>query len=243
MRIDLNADLGEGAGDDAAMLEVVTSANIACGGHAGDEETMRSVCAAAHGRGVRIGAHPSFPDRDRFGREDMDLSLTELRMHITTQLRQLQAAARSVGATVSYLKPHGALYHRVSWNKAQARVLVDVAVAHRLAVMGLPGSALLSCAQAAQIPTIAEAFADRAYLPDGGLVPRSQPGAVLDDQDQIADRMLAWIRSGMIAAIDGAAIALDADSVCVHGDTPDAVSIAQRLRATLTQAGVQVIAP
>ncbi|MFV0252230.1 MAG: LamB/YcsF family protein [Beutenbergiaceae bacterium] len=240
MHIDLNADLGEGIGDDAAMLAVVTSANVACGGHAGDAESMRVVCRAAVANDVRIGAHLSYPDRDRFGRTEMDIEPAALSAALAVQLRELQDAARVAGGVVSYIKPHGALYHRVSWDHGHANAVVNLAAQYRLTVMGLPGSLVLELADAAGLPTLREAFADRAYASDGSLVPRGEDGAVLHDCLAIADRMVSLVRSGTVRAIDGRNVSVSADSICVHSDTPDAVTIARVLRAELTAAGVQI---
>ena len=243
MRIDLNADLGEGMGDDAAMLDVVSSANVACGGHAGDAASMRAVCALAVERGVRIGAHVSYPDTAGFGRVEMDLDGDALLERLQAQLAGLTTAARGAGGRVTYVKPHGALYHRVARDPEHAEAVVTLARQAGLAVVGLPGSLGLELAAAAGLTTVPEAFADRAYLPTGGLVPRTQPGAVLEDADRIADRMVSLVRDGTVIANDGGPVAVAARTICVHSDTPGAVAIAIAVRRALTAAGVEIVAP
>ncbi|GAB2618215.1 5-oxoprolinase subunit PxpA [Pseudactinotalea suaedae] len=242
MQIDLNADLGEGMGDDAAMLDVVTSANVACGGHAGDAASMRAVCRAAVARGARIGAHLSYPDVVGFGRVAMDLPTEVLMASLRDQLDQLTTAALAEGGRVTFVKPHGALYHRVAGDPEVADLVVSVARPAGLAVVGLPGSVVLRRAAAAGLVTIPEAFADRGYLPDGGLVPRDQPGAVLRYPELVASRMVGLVRDGAVAAVDGTMVAVTARSICVHSDTPGAVAIARAVRAGLVAAGVQIAA-
>jgi UPF0271 protein len=232
-RIDLNSDLGESfgrweLGDDLRMLDIVTSANIACGFHAGDAATMRRTVRAAVERGVVVG------------RRAMDVPSDELRADVVYQLGALQAIAAAEGGRVAYVKPHGALYNTAAVDERVAR---DVAVAvadvdATLTMLGLPGSAALDAAREAGLPTAAEAFADRAYSPDGTLVPRREPGAVLHDADVVAARMLRLVTDGVVEAVDGRDVRLAADSVCVHGDTPGAVAMAARVREALAGAGV-----
>lgn len=241
--VDLNADLGEGVGDDVAMLDLVSSANVACGGHAGDGSSMRAVCRAAVERGVRVGAHVSYPDVAGFGRTAMDVTGPELLDMLRTQLADLTTAAGDVGAEVTFVKPHGALYHRVAVDPEQARAVVRLAAEACLAVVGLPGGVVLELAERAGLPVVPEAFADRGYLADGSLVPRESPGAVLHDAEVVAARMVALVRTGRVNADDGTEVAVAARSICVHGDTPGAVAIARRLRAALTAAGVEIAAP
>ena len=223
--IDLNADLGEGVTDDAGLLEVVTSANVACGYHAGDAATMRAVCEGAARRGVRIGAQVSYDDREGFGRRDMDVAPELLTKQVLDQIGALAAFGEVV-----YVKPHGALYNRVVHDEIQARAVVAAVKAWRapLPLMGLPGSRVLAFAREAGLPTIEEGFADRAYTPEGRLVPRSQPGAVIHDPDEAARRAVALAQSGRVR------------SLCVHGDTPGAVTMARRVRAALEAAGLTV---
>ena len=215
MAIDLNADLGEGNGDDDALLEVVTSASVACGFHAGDADTMRRTCEAATERGVRIGAHVSYHDREGFGRRALDVPLDRLEAQVRAQVEALAAFG-----TVVYVKAHGALYHRAAVDRAVAEVIV--VAAGELPVVGPPGSALL---EVAGPQGIAEGFADRAYAADGSLVDRSRPGALLSGE----------------AALDQArAMAASIDTLCVHGDTPGAVELARAVRRTLEAAGLEV---
>ena len=231
--VDLNADLGEGLGpwtltDDDALLDVVTSANVACGFHAGDALTMRRTCAAAAARGVAIGAHVAYRDLVGFGRRAMDVGPEELAADVLVQVGALRACARAAGADVRYVKAHGALYTRAADDEGQASALAaGVRTAgDELALLCLPGSAMEAAARAAGLQTIAEAFADRATTPDGRLVPRGDPGAVLVDADAVVARALA------LAARD------DVASICLHGDTPGAVGHARRVRAALEAAGV-----
>lgn len=242
MRIDLNADLGEGMGDDDAMLDVVSSANIACGGHAGDAPSMRLACEQAVERSVRIGAHVSYPDRAGFGRVAMHLSPDDLLASLAEQLDQLTTAAVAAGGLVTFVKPHGALYHRVAADPEVAELVVRISRSAGLAVVGLPGGTVLDQARQAGLVAVPEAFADRGYLPSGALVPRGQPGAILDDPQQVAQRMVGLVRHGTVATADGTPVAVTARSICVHSDTPGAVAIARTVRAGLIGAGVQIVA-
>ncbi|MEV6261461.1 5-oxoprolinase subunit PxpA [Streptomyces sp. NPDC051784] len=245
--MDLNADLGEGFGrwtltDDDALLACVTSANVACGFHAGDASTMRRVCDVAASRDVRIGAQVSYRDLAGFGRRSMDVPAAELTAEIAYQIGALRVFAESSGSVVSYVKPHGALYNRVVKDDDQAAaVIAGVLLAGgRPAVLGLPGSRLLAHAEAAGLPAVEEAFADRAYTPQGTLVPRSEPGAVVHDADEVVRRSVGMAVDGAVDAIDGRRIAVTARSLCVHGDTPGASAIARRVRSALEEAGVHV---
>jgi UPF0271 protein len=246
--IDLNADLGEGfgvwdLGDDDAMLGVVTSANIACGFHAGDPTRLRRTCQAAADNGVVIGAQVSYRDLAGFGRRFIDVEAADLTADVIYQIGALQALAHAAGSVVSYIKPHGALYNSIVQHRAQARAVAEAvhAVDPGLPVLGLPGSAFLDEAGQLGLRTVAEAFADRAYLPDGALVSRREPGAVLHDPTAIADRVAAMVQTGHLTAVDGTSISVRAQSVCVHGDSPGAVQIARAVRERLTAAGVQLI--
>lgn len=247
--LDLNADLGEGFGrweltDDEAMLSVVTSANVACGFHAGDPSIMRRVCDLAARRGVRIGAQVSYRDLAGFGRRAMDVPADELADEIAYQIGALDVFARAAGATVAYVKPHGALYNRVVSDEQQAAAVVaGVRLAGAgLPVLGLPGSALLREAGRVGLGVVPEAFADRSYTAAGTLVPRGTPGAVLTDPDQVATRAVAFACEGRTTALDGSAVSVRARSLCLHGDTPGAVELAKRVRAALEGAGVHVAA-
>lgn len=243
--VDLNADLGEGLGvwrlgDDDALLQVVTSANVACGGHAGDPTTMRRVCTGAASGGVRVGAQFSYRDLAGFGRRFIDVPPVELADDLLYQLAALDGIARASGTRVSYVKPHGALYNATVHHEGQAQAVVDAVLAfdRRLPVLGLPGSALLRAAEAAGLRPVAEGFADRGYTPDGTLVPRSEPGALVQDPALVAERAVRMAGDGVVEAIDGTRLLLPVESVCLHGDTPGAVEIALVVRAALTGAGL-----
>jgi UPF0271 protein len=243
--LDLNSDLGEGLGiwtlgDDEAMLGIVTSANIACGFHAGDPTIMRRVCAEAVRRGVAIGAQVGYHDLLGFGRRRIDADPVELANDVIYQIGALDGFARAAGDRVRYVKPHGALYNTIVTDAEQAAAVVEaVSVYDRtLPVLGLPGSEWLRQAAAAGLTVVAEAFADRAYTPEGHLVSRRRPGAVLHDPDVIAARCVELARTRTIADIDGNRVDVPARSLCIHGDTPGAVEIARRVRAALLDAGV-----
>jgi UPF0271 protein len=240
--IDLNADLGEEVGDDEAMLAIVTSANVACGFHAGSPTVLARTCAQAHRRGVAIGAQVSYPDREGFGRRYMAMDPEDLRADIVYQIGALTALASATGTRVRYVKPHGALYNTIVADEEQAAAVVEAvrSVDPGLPVMGLPGSLVLAMARDAGLPVITEAFADRGYRPDGTLVPRSEPGALLTDSDDIARRVVELVTTGRLTAVDGSTIAVDAESVCLHGDTPGAVEHARATRAALLSAGVSL---
>ncbi|MGY1845773.1 MULTISPECIES: LamB/YcsF family protein [unclassified Blastococcus] len=246
-RIDLNADLGEGfgvwrLGDDDALLEVVSSANVACGFHAGDPVTMRRVCGAAVAGGVAIGAQVSYRDLAGFGRRFVDVAADELAADVLYQLAALDGVARTAGGRVSYVKPHGALYNAVVHHAAQARAVVEAVAAYDagLTVLGLPGSALLRTAAAAGLPTVAEGFADRGYAPDGSLVPRGSVGALVHEPEVVAERAVRMAAEGSVVAVDGSVVPVEVGSVCVHGDTPGAVELARSVRAALEAAGLAV---
>lgn len=243
-RIDLNADLGEGCGDDAALLTSVTSANVACGFHAGGPTVMAETVAAAVANGVVVGAHVSYPDREGFGRREMTVSAKQLRADVLYQLGALDALARAAGTRVRYVKPHGALYHRVAADEATARALLAAVRDYDpgLLLLTLPGSVATRCAAAAGVAAVGEAFADRGYTPDGRLVPREQPGALLTDPEEVARRGVRLATEGVVRAVDGSNVQVAAGSLCLHGDTPGAVELARRVRDALTAAGVTVTA-
>jgi len=245
--IDLNSDLGEGfgiwtLGDDDALLGVVTSANVACGFHAGDPSTMRRVCATAAACGVAVGAHVGYRDLAGFGRRSIDVDPGELADEVVYQLAALDGFCRLAGTRVRYVKPHGALYNRTVDDADQAGAVVEAVRAYDpdLPVLGLPGSELLATAEAAGMWAVPEAFADRGYAPDGTLVPRSQPDAIVTDPDRVAARAVAMAVDGTVTAVDGSTVAVDARSLCLHGDTPGAAVLARRVRAALVDAGVVV---
>jgi UPF0271 protein len=245
-RIDLNADLGEGfgvwrLGDDDALLEVVSSANVACGFHAGDPSIMRQVSRGAAARGVAVGAQVSYRDLAGFGRRFVDVDPAELIDDLLYQLAALDGIARASGTRVSYLKPHGALYNAALTHVGHARAIVDAVIAfdRRLPVLGLPGSALLREAEASGLRPVAEGFADRGYTPEGALVPRSQPGALVTDPGVVVERALQ-MAEGVVVAVDGTRLLMPVESVCVHGDTPGAVGLARSVRTALEAADVTV---
>lgn len=245
--IDLNSDLGEGygawrMGDDKAMLAIVSSANVACGFHAGDPTGILGTVKAAAERGVSIGAHVSYPDRVGFGRRDMDVASTDLTADIIYQIGALQGIAAAAGTRVRYVKPHGALYNRIASDAKQGAAVIDAinAVDKSLVLMGLANAPILEQAREAGIGVVAEAFADRAYTPSGHLVSRREPGAVLHDVDLIARRMLRLAGEGTVEAVDGSIIRISAQSICVHGDSPGAVAIARAVRAALEAHGVAI---
>lgn len=247
--IDLNSDLGESfgpwkMGDDEAVLEVVTSANVACGFHAGDPAGILRTLRAAATRGVAIGAHVGYRDLVGFGRRNMDPTSDELVSDVIYQIGALKGLARAAGTRVSYVKPHGALYNTIAIDARQAADVITAiqAVDPQLVLMALAGSPLVEQAQAAGLRVVAEAFADRAYTAQGHLVSRREPGAVLRDPEQVASRMVKLVRDGVITAIDGTSTRIDAQSICIHGDSPGAVEIARRVRLRLQEAGLAVAA-
>jgi UPF0271 protein len=226
MRIDLNADLGEGVTDDEGLLAVVTSANLACGFHAGDEETMRQVCTSAAERGVVVGAQVSYRDREHFGRRHLDVAADVLEAWVAEQVEVLAAIARECGTGVRYLKPHGALYNRVVDDEEQAAAVLRGSGS--LPVLGLPSSAILRLAEAAGRRGVREGFPDRGYTGEGRLVPRDQPGALVEGVAAIAGNAVEMARAGEV------------QSLCVHGDSPGAVEAAVAVRAALTDAGFEL---
>ena len=240
LSVDLNADLAEGfgiweLGDDDAMLDIVTSANLACGFHAGNPVGLARTCRAATARGVRIGAQVGYFDLAGFGRRRIEVAPAELTADVIYQIGALQALARAAGTTLGYVKPHGALYNTVVTDVDQARAVAEAVYAADpdLPVLGLAGSVFFSEARRLGLRTVAEAFADRAYQPDGQLVPRSDAGAVILDPAQIAERVLTMVKTESVTAVDGSVIAIEVESVCVHGDSPGAVDIAVAVRDRL----------
>ena len=243
--MDLNADMGEGfgswsMGDDSALLDVVTSANVACGFHAGDPSIMRRVTAEAVERGVAIGAHVGYADKPGFGRRFLDIEPAALRDEVVYQIGALDAFARIAGDRVRYVKPHGALYNTIGHHVEQATAVVAAVAEYdkTLPVLGLPGSVWLRLAEEAGLTAVHEAFADRAYTPEGTLVSRREAGSVLHDADEIAARCTAMATGQPIRDSSGGSLLVDPTSICVHGDTPGAVDIARRVRGALGGAGV-----
>jgi UPF0271 protein len=246
--IDLNADLGEGFGrwaltDDDALLTVVTSANVACGFHAGDPSTMRRVCESAVAVGVRIGAQVSYRDLAGFGRRAMDVPPEELADEITYQIGALDGFARAAGDRVRYVKPHGALYNRAVHDGVQAAAVVEGVrrLDPTLPILGLPGSLLLQLTVEAGLMAVPEAFADRAYTAEATLVSRREAGAVLEDGDTVVQQALRIVRDHEAEATSGEVVTVEARSLCLHGDTPGAVNLAARVRQALIEAGVQIL--
>ena len=245
--VDLNSDLGEGFGRwtlgvDDALLDVVTSANVACGFHAGDASIMRRICDRAAENGVAIGAHVGYRDLAGFGRRFIEVEPEILTQEVIYQIGALDAFARVAGSRVRYVKPHGALYNAIVRHEEQAASVVQALVDYdrSLPVMGLAGSAWLRLAEEAGLTVVGEAFADRAYTPDGSLVSRLLPGAVLQDVEEIASRCVAIAKGEPITDADGGPLTLAADSICVHGDTPGAVDIARKVKDALAAAGVSL---
>ncbi len=242
--VDLNADLGEGAGHDEELLTLVSSANIACGRHAGGGEMMRASILAAKERGVAVGAHPSFDDRENFGRREIKLPADELLALVFAQVREFQDVARSLGVEPRHVKPHGALYNMAARDEETADAIVRAVgeVDSKLILFAPGGSALARLAEGMDVQVAHEVFADRNYLANGALVPRDRPEALLHDPEAAANRVFGMLRDGKVRAIDGSAVPVEVDTICVHGDTPGAVEFAQQLRLALHQMGV-VVAP
>jgi 5-oxoprolinase (ATP-hydrolysing) subunit A len=245
--VDLNADLGEGFGPyhlgaGAALMPLLTSANIACGFHAGDAMTMREAVAAAAKHGVVIGAHPGYPDLQGFGRRDLSATPAEITAYVIYQIGALDAVCRAGGVRLRYVKAHGALYNRAATDRVVADAIAEAIrlVDPSLMMLGLAGSQLIAAGDAAGLGTAAEAFADRAYARDGTLVPRSVAGAVIHDTEAVVARALRMVTTGSVTAIDGTDVAIRADSLCVHGDTPGAVALVRALRTHLDHHGVRV---
>ena len=243
--MDLNSDLGEGyghwaLGDDAALLEVVTSANVACGFHAGDPATIDRTVRTATEHGVAIGAQVSYPDLVGFGRREIDVAPDDLTADVLYQIGALEAFARAAASRVRYVKPHGALYNRIARDPVQAAAVVDAIRRYdpALPLLTLPGSAAMRAAEDAGIPAVAEGFADRTYTAEGRLVSRREPGAVLHDPGQVATRAVVMATEGRVETVDGGQVTVEVRSLCVHGDTPGAVELAKAVRAALDEAGV-----
>jgi len=243
--MDLNADLGEGfgiwrLGDDEALLDLITSANVACGFHAGDASTMRRICAAATERGVTIGAQVGYRDLAGFGRRRIEYAFDELRDEVVYQIGALDAFCRLAGTSVRYVKPHGALYNTAARDESQAAAVVAAVAGYDpgLPVLCPPGSVLAQLATGAGLRAVAEGFADRGYQANGALVPRTAPGALITDPDQAAERAVRMAVEQRVVAVDGTHVPAPVESICLHGDTPGAVTAASRVRAALSRAGV-----
>ena len=247
MRIDLNSDLGESfgpwpMGQDAALMDSISSANVACGFHAGDPGAMRQTIALARDKGVAIGAHPGFPDLVGFGRREIKATPAEVEDFVLYQVSALAGMARAQGVTLQHVKAHGALYNMACKDRALAGAIARAVAAfdRTLILFGLPNSELLRAGAAAGLPVAAEVFADRAYDPDGSLTARSKPGSVIHDAQQVVDRAVRMVRERNVVAVDGSTISLQADTICLHGDTPGAADLARAVRAGLEKAGIEV---
>ena len=245
--MDLNADLGERPGaeaEDEALMRWITSANIACGGHAGDDQTMAIAVRAALVHGVRVGAHPGYPDRENFGRRVLPMTEFEIAETVERQVRALAEVAASFGAEVAQVKPHGALYNLAARDATVARAIAAGVAGWRrdVILVGLAGSAMMGAFREAGFRVAAEAFADRRYEADGSLRSRALPGAVIEEPEAAAEQALAVALAGRVRAVDGSAVEVAADTLCVHGDTPGALAIAAAVRERLERAGVRVSA-
>ncbi len=242
MNIDLNCDLGEGAGHDDRLMPLITSANIACGGHAGDVDSMRAAVLLAMRHGVAIGAHPGFPDRANLGRREEAVDLEEAAAIVDAQIRALQAIAAACGAKVCHVKLHGALYNQAARDAALAEAIANAVwlVDRSLLLHGLAGSQLLVAGRARGLRVASEVFADRTYQRDGSLTPRTQNDALVTDESAAVRQVLMMVGKGSVRATDGTEIAIAADTVCIHGDGPHPVEFARRLRAAFGAAGIEV---
>jgi len=242
MQIDLNADLGEGCGSDEALLALISSANVACGWHAGDASTMLQTVQWALAKGVAIGAHPSYPDRENFGRTEMQRDPRDIYADVLYQIGALAAIVKAQGGRLAHVKAHGALYNQAARNRAQAQAIVDAVrdFDPQLVFFGLARSVMIEVAREAGLTVKEEVFADRGYNSDGSLVRRGTPGALLDDDEAVLAQTLSMVREHKVRAIDGQWIPIQADTVCLHGDGPHALAFAQRIRDRLREEGIAV---
>ena len=242
MQIDLNVDLGEGCDNDEALIGLVSSANIACGWHAGDAGTMRQCVRWALERGVAIGAHPSFPDRANFGRSEMHLPPEEIVAGVLYQVGALAAIAKAEGAALTHVKPHGALYNQAAKDPVLADAICEAVRRFdpSLRFFGLAGSGMIGAAERAGLVPVEEVFADRGYQPDGSLVPRSKPGALIDDEDESLAQAMSLVRDHRVRAVDGSLVEVNAQTVCLHGDGAHALAFARRIRDRLTGEGIAI---
>ena len=242
LTVDLNADVGEGIGQDRYLIPFLTSANIACGVHAGNDETMHATVVLARQHGVAVGAHPSYPDREGFGRRAMVMSASELADCVSSQLYTLSRIAAGEAVRLRHVKPHGALYNTAVHDEAVADAIARAVAAFdsSLVLMGLAGSALLSAGARAGLRTASEVFADRGYRANGTLVPREEAGSVIHDADAVVLRAVEMVRDGAVVAVDGTRVPVAAETICLHGDTPGAALMASRIRQGLIEAGVEL---
>jgi UPF0271 protein len=245
LRVDLNCDLGEGGAHDAVLMPLITSANIACGGHAGDEATMRATIRLAREHGVAIGAHPGLADRANFGRVEQPLTPAEARALVLAQTERLQRLAEELGGMVTHVKPHGALYNMAARDAALAQAVAGAVYEadSRLTLVGLAGSRLTEAGQAAGLRVLHEVFADRTYQADGSLTPRSRADALITDGELVVGQVLRMVREGRVRATDGSEVEIRADTICLHGDGPNPVLFARELRRELESAGVEIRRP
>ena len=247
MRVDVNADVGEGpaaasTGEDAALMPHLTSANVACGFHAGSPDTMRATVILARGHGVAVGAHPGFPDPEGFGRRELQFSPADVEDFVAYQVGALAAIAAAEGVRLQHVKPHGALFNMAVRDAALADAIARAAatIDRGLILFGLPGSEIVAAGARAGLRTAGEGFADRAYQADATLVPRHQEGSVIRDPEAVVPRVMRLVQEHVVDAIDGTRVSLTVDTSCVHGDTPGAARLAERIRAALSAAGVEV---
>lgn len=242
LTIDLNCDMGEGCGDDAELMRFVSSTNIACGYHAGDRDTMRRTIDLALEYGVAIGAHPGYLDRENFGRTAMDLPLDEIRKLVTDQVVALKEIADAAGASISHVKPHGALYNQAARDRELAGAIADAvaAIDPRLTLFGLSGSFSISAGKARGLQTASEVFADRTYQSDASLTPRSDPNALIEETDVAITQVLNMIKYGRVRSTDGVMVKITAETVCLHGDGEHAVEFARALNAKLAEEGIAI---
>ncbi|MFQ1050889.1 5-oxoprolinase subunit PxpA [Avibacterium paragallinarum] len=240
--VDLNVDLAEGCGNDQRLLQLVTSANVACGLHAGDFNEMRKAIRWAKENNVRVGAHPSFPDRENFGRTNMQLSDEELKACLLYQLGAIKALCEAENVPLSYVKPHGALYNQAAKEESLATLIVKTIKAFdpELKLMGLSGSLMLNVAEQQGLGTISEVFADRHYMADGSLVPRSRADAMVESDEEAINQVLQMVLNGTVRSVDGVEVAINVDSICLHGDGEHAISFADKIRQALIQRGIQL---
>lgn len=243
--IDFNADIGEGCGDDGAIVPLLSSASIACGGHAGDAESMAAAVALCLAHGVAIGAHPAWEDRAGFGRQALSLPVAEVRALVRRQVGMLDAVAARAGARLAHVKPHGALYNQAAQDDVLAEAIATqvAAIDPGLKLYALAGSALAHAGRAAGLVVVEEVFAERAYRGDGRLVPRGEPGAVIDTLEAAVAQTLQMLREGRVTSRDGGVVPIRAQTLCLHGDRPDAAGFARGLRRAIEAAGFAIRAP
>ncbi|MFZ7233539.1 5-oxoprolinase subunit PxpA [Avibacterium avium] len=240
--VDLNVDLAEGCGNDQRLLQLVTSANVACGLHAGDFNEMRKAIRWAKENQVQVGAHPSFPDRENFGRTNMQLPDEELKACLLYQLGAIKALCEAEGVPLAYVKPHGALYNQAVKDEALASLIAQTLKIFdpKLKLMGLSGSLMLQVAEQQGLGVISEVFADRHYLADGSLVPRTRPDAMVENDDEAISQVLQMVLQGTVPSVDGVEVPIKADSICLHGDGEHAISFAEKIRQALTEHNIQL---